>query len=174
MMNSRIVLLLALFNICACASSPDYVAADHAEDYGHYSRKISENRYRVSFNGSRHTSLQESRDYALLRAAELTLAEGNDWFQIVDRETAMIETVRQEPHMAVGFERTRYVERNCGLVACSRRTWPATYSHVQFDNSRPTSRHSHYLEILMGSGEMPHDGNYYDARSVVKSIYKAL
>lgn len=173
MFTARIVLIIAMFTLGACASSPKYVAADKATHYGHYSYKIGENRYRVNFNGNRRADLQETRDFALLRAAELTLAEGNDWFQIVDRETATTET---EAPMQSGFgvERAYYVEDRCGLVSCSRSVRPATYTRMEFDSGRAQTSHSHSLEILMGKGEIPEDGNYYDAKSVMNAIYKSM
>jgi hypothetical protein len=156
----------------ACASSPKYIAADNAEDYGHYSRQISENRYRVNFNGERRANLQDTRDFALLRAAELTLAEGYDWFQIIDRESATIET--REPRATFGYQRAYYTEQYCGLVSCTRTTRPSSFAHMEFGNDRPETAHSHSLEIVMGKGEVPEDGNYYDAQSVVKSIYRTM
>ena len=176
MFTTRIVLIIALFTLGACASSPKYVAADKATHYGHYSYKIGENRYRVNFNGGGRADLQETRDFALLRAAELTLAEGNDWFQIVDRETAT--TATEAPvRSGFGVERAYYVQDRCGLLSCSRSVHPAayaTYARMDFDSGRPQTAHSHSLEILMGKGEVPEDGNYYDAKSVVKAIYEAI
>lgn len=171
-MITRIVLIAALLTLGACASSPRYVAADSASDHGHYARKISENRYRVNYNGGRTASLQDTRDFALLRAAEITLSNGYEWFQVVDRETATTES--REPRAGVGFgyERAYYSETNCGLLACSRRTRPATYTTWSVDSHarRPESRHSHSLEIVMGKGKMPEDGHYYDAEQVMKAI----
>lgn len=172
MLITRIVIVSALLTLGACASTPDYVAADGAYDYGHSSRKISENRYRVNFNGKRHADLQDTRDFALLRAAELTLAEGYDWFQIIDRESATTET--REPRAGFGYQRAYYTERSCGLMGCTQRTRPSTFSHMEFDSRRPETSHSHSLEIVMGKGEMPEDGNYYDARSVQNAIYKSM
>ncbi len=169
MLITRIVFAATLLTLGACASSPKYVAADSADDYGHYSRKISENRYRVNFNGNRRANLQDTRDFALLRAAELTLSNGYEWFQIVDRESATTET--REPRAGFGYERAYYVQRSCGLLSCTQTTRPTTYSRMEFDSSRPKTRHSHSLEIVMGKGEVPEDGNYYDAESVVKTLY---
>lgn len=174
MLITRIVLIAALFSLTACASSPRYVAADSAGDYGHYSRKISENRYRVNFNGNRRTDLQDTRDYALLRAAELTLAKDFEWFQIIDRETATTESTSYRPHTGFGYERGWYVQRNCGLVSCSQSVRPATYTTWHVDSGRPEERHSHSIEIVMGKGEMPEDGNYYDAKAVVNAIYESI
>lgn len=172
MFITRIVTIAFFLTLGACASSPSYVAADSADDYGHYSRKIAENRYRVNFNGHRRASLQETRDYALLRAAELTLAEGYEWFQIVDRESATTET--REPELGFGYERAYHVQQRCGLVSCTRSVRPATYARWEVDTRRPETSHSHSLEIVLGKGEAPEDGNYYDAQSVVKTMYHTM
>jgi len=172
MMITRIVLIAIFSTLGACASSPQYVAADSAADYGHYSRQISENRYRVNFNGERRANLQDTRDFALLRAAELTLAEGYDWFQILDRESATIET--REPRTTFGFQRAYYTEQNCGLLSCTRTTRPAHFAQLEYGTHRPDTAHSHSLEIVMGEGEVPEDGNYYDAQSVVQAIYRTM
>lgn len=172
MFITRIAVIAIFLSLGACASSPSYVPAHGANDYGHSSRKIAENRYRVNFNGSRRTSYQDTRDYALLRAAELTLAEGNDWFEVVDRESQTTET--REPETRFGYERAYYVERNCGLVACSRSVRPATYTSMEFDTRRPDTTHSHSLEIVMGNGELPEGGHYYDAKEVMKAVYRTM
>lgn len=169
---ARIAVIAVFLSLGACASSPSYVAADGANDYGHSSRKLAENRYRVNFNGNRHTSYEETRDYALLRAAELTLAEGNDWFQVVDRESQTTETSR-EPESRFGYQRAYYVNENCGLLGCSRSVRPATWTSMEFDTRRPDTKHTHSLEIVMGKGDTPEDGHYYDAREVVKAVYRS-
>lgn len=174
MLITRIVLLAAFFGLTACASSPRYVEAKNAEDYGHFSRKISADRYRVNFNGSRHTSLQDTRDYALLRAAELTLARDYEWFQVVDRETATTEKTGYEPRAGFGYERAWQKHTSCGLMSCTSYVRPATYTTWRVDSARPTETHSHSLEIVMGKGEIPEDGNYYDARAVVDAISEQL
>ncbi len=169
MFITRIVIIALFLTLGACASKPSYVPAAGPGEHGHSSRKIGDDRYRVNFNGSRRTSYEEARDYALLRAAELTLAEGYAWFQVVDRETATTES--REPRTSFGYERGYVVERNCGLLSCSSTVHPATYSRLGFDSHRRETRHSHSLEIVMGKGEMPEDGHYYDAKEVVRTMY---
>jgi hypothetical protein len=43
------------------------------------------------------------------------------------------------------------------------------------DSSRPVTRHSHLLEIVMGTGEIPgKGGNYYDAASLAESLSEVM
>lgn len=175
-MITRIVIVATLLVLAGCASSPRYVAADSATDYGHYARKISENRYRVNYNGGRSADLQETRDFTLLRAAEITLSEDYEWFQVVDRETATIESREPQAGVGFGYERAYYTERNCGLLGCSQHTRPVTYTTWSVDSRsrRPEMRYSHSLEIVMGKGKMPEDGHYYDASQVMKALYEEI
>lgn len=172
-MITRMVLIAVFLTLGACASSPRYVAADSAYDYGYSARKISENRYRVNFNGGRRADLQDTRDYALLRAAEITVAEGYEWFQVVDRETATTRSTESRSGIGFGYERAYYSERSCGLLGCTERTRPATYASWTVDSRQPESRHSHSLEIVMGKGKMPEDGHYYDADQVMRALYSS-
>ena len=173
MFYSRIALIAIVFGLGACASTQEYAPADNADDYGHYSSKLGENRYRIVFNGGRSTGPNTTRDYALLHAAELTLREGNDWFEIVDRETATTHGSR--PTTGFTYERAYYMERSCGLLGCTRSTRPWTAARMEMDTGRSSTKYSHVLEIVMGKGEIPADGgNYYEAASVASSLVASM
>ncbi len=69
---------------CCCSASspapprrPSIAAA--SDGYGYRDQQIESNRYRVSFSGNVATDLDAVRDYALYRAAELTLARCDDF-----------------------------------------------------------------------------------------------
>lgn len=172
---ARTAMALIALTFSACASSPQYVAAEDASDYGHYSTQLADNRYRVTFNGNDRTDLNTTKDYALLRAAELTLQEGYTWFEVVDRSTVTQESNRDEPHSGITYERRMEVERNCGLLGCSERVRPSTTTGVHVGTGRTETSHSYMLEVLMGNGEIPEKGgNYYDASSVAKSLWENM
>lgn len=61
------------------SSTPTSVATRYTEE------QISANRFRVSFIGAPGSSSEDARDRALLRAAELTLEKGNEWFEVADQ-----------------------------------------------------------------------------------------
>jgi len=168
----HITTILITLLLGACAAAPDYVPADDASDYGHYSTRLGEDRYRVVFNGKRSTSLETTRNYAMLRAAELTLAEGNDWFQVVDRETTSLQS--SDPAAAFRYERANFVERNCGVLSCTQSVRPAYSAGVGIDNRSPETRYSHALEIVMGKGPMPAGGACYDADELTHSLWASM
>lgn len=173
---SRVIVTTCVLGLAACASTPRYVPADHPDDFGHYSTRLDDNRYRIVYNGGRTTGLNSTRDYALMRAAELTLAEDYDWFEVIDRETVTVTDHGDHgPEMGFGVERTYYVERSCGLLGCSQSVRPWTTTRLDVDSGRTVTRHSHMLEILMGKGEIPKKGgNYYNAASLAESLFESM
>ncbi|MEX2494545.1 MAG: hypothetical protein WD448_00570 [Woeseia sp.] len=178
MIDSRVartlVALVIVGVIGACAShSPRYLPADHADDYGYYSTRLGEARYRIVFNGDSRTGVNTARDYALLRAAELTMQEGYDWFEIVDRETATSHSER--PGSSVRYEHHQHEETSCGLLGCTRTPRPHARAGMEVDTDRSYTTHSHLLEIVMGKGNLPEDeGNYYEARAVSRSLVESM
>jgi hypothetical protein len=177
MFCSRVALIAAVIAVLpglgACASTPKYGPADSVDGYGHYSSKLEQNRYRIVYNGRPSTGPTTTRDYALLHAAELTLREGHDWFEVVDREMAASQT--SQPSAGFTYDRGYYVERSCGLLACTRSTYPMTGGRMQVDSGRSQTKYSYVLEIVMGKGEMPEKGgNYYAAAAIASSLIASL
>jgi hypothetical protein len=82
--SAPVVALCLLLAACAASPTP-YQAAQNG--FGYSEQQIEENRYRVSFAGNSATSRQTVEDYLLYRAAELTVQNGHDWFEVVDRNT---------------------------------------------------------------------------------------
>jgi hypothetical protein len=168
---SHLIYTACVLGLAACGSTPGYMAADGPDDLGHYSTRLDDDRYRIVYNGGRSTGLNTSRDYALLRAAELTLRDGYDWFEVIDRETVTVTDHGHGPETGFGIEQTYYVERSCGLLSCSQSVRPSTTTRLDVDSSRPVTKHSHMLEIVMGKGKIPETGgNYYDAASLAESL----
>jgi hypothetical protein len=69
----------ALFLVAACATHTPYGPAKSGTSAGYTSQKIETGRYRVSYTDR---DAGRSHDMALLRAAEITLQDGRDWFEI--------------------------------------------------------------------------------------------
>jgi hypothetical protein len=170
---ARIALIATMATLCGCASGPEYTRANSADDYGYHSSKLNGDRYRIVYNGGSSAGPHTARDYAMLHAGELTLREGYDWFRIVDRETVAVEKAR--PATGVSYERAYYVQRSCGLLACSRSVRPWTTARMDVDSGRSRATYSHALEIVMGKGELPADGgDYYEAAPLVDSLLDSI
>jgi len=83
------VALAVCLGLAACETATPYqplVAGN--EVFGGYSdQKLDDTHYRVMFQGNSVTSREQVETYLLYRAAELTVNQGFDWFEMVDRAT---------------------------------------------------------------------------------------
>ena len=83
---STILTLLLSGVLVACSSATQYQAAEKRGGQGYTETQLGKDRYRITFTGNSVTDKETVSDYALLRAAELTLQEGYDWFHLVARD----------------------------------------------------------------------------------------
>ncbi|MEM0942733.1 MAG: hypothetical protein AAGI70_02185 [Pseudomonadota bacterium] len=74
---------LMLCLVAACTSPTPYQPRLNAN--GYFDQKVEDNRFIVSFRGNSRTARETVETYLLFRAAEVTLASGNDWFRINER-----------------------------------------------------------------------------------------
>lgn len=150
----------------ACATQPLYSPAEDAEAPGYRETRIADNRYRVSFTGRAETPGEEVKNLALLRAAELTLDAGYDWFEVVDRETR--EGVRRsEPRVSIG------VGTGCAPFGCRiiNSRW---YTGVNVDSAIYGDRYRTSMEIRMGKGKPENPSRVYDAAEVAAYLQDNL
>ena len=157
----RKILVLALIStlaIAACATGSLYHPASNARGSGYSEQRLETNRYRVTFTGAESTPAGIVQDYALLRAAELTLSLGFEWFTVVGRST-----VNQDSGYGPRFYSA--FGPPCGMFGCRS----GLYGGFWYDDY-DTDRLSASLEIVMGKGPKPTDPSTYDASDVVKTI----
>ncbi|MEQ1818083.1 MAG: hypothetical protein ABL871_05680 [Terricaulis sp.] len=149
---------------CATAAPPPYGAATSATSAGYSETQIEATRYFVSFRAPAGAEAARLEDYALLRAAELTLANGRDWFW-VDRRTLdnQNDGRRSGPSIGVGVGGGSY-GRSSGASVGVGMTFPLGQS-----NRGVQARGATY-EIRFGEGVKPDDANAYDARSTQQAI----
>lgn len=142
--------------LVGCATHSPYKAAK-GDSSGYKEVALAANHYRVQFkiNGQARSSAQK---YAFMRASELTIAQGYDWFVVEKRTTRTLNET--DP-----FESSArpVVTRNCGLLGCNTRTQlPAQSSDI------PDTKTLVILEIRMGRGVRP-EKESYDARQILES-----
>lgn len=155
-----------LLTLAACASQPLYSPASRPDSPGYWETQLTDDRFRVTFVGRNNTSSETVQDYALLRAAELTLASGNDWFEIIER-TGDGLTIRLDPSFTVGVGSSCY-PFGCPVVG-SR--W---YTGVHLDSRRYADRYRSSIEIRMGKGEPDDPNKVYDARELSRHLRGSL
>lgn len=147
--------------IVGCASQSAYKAAK-GDSSGYKDIALAQNHYRVQFKlaGQSRSAAQK---YALMRAAELTLAQGYDWFVV---EKSSLRTLHEEKPFEPGTRPA--ITRSCGLLGCrSRMTTPESTLDI------PGTDTLAIVEIRMGRGVRP-ENKSYDARELWDSTQRKL
>lgn len=162
--------VLALFTtallLSACASQPLYSPASRSGGPGYSETQLTEDRYRVSFVGQSRTPRDKVQNYALLRAAELTLDQGYDWFTVTDR-TLLGDGRENEPRVVIG------VGTGCGVFGC-RVHDPLWHTGVRLDSQQRRDRFETSMEIRLGRGEAEDPDQVYDARELTQHLGKDI
>jgi hypothetical protein len=162
----------------SCATPTPYqpISVNAPATGGYSQERIAQDRWRVTFAGNTLTSRETVEGYLLYRAAELTLEQGRDWFQIVHRNTEheiRRDTIRDplyDPWWGYPSWRPywRYYD--------TRRGWNAWYPYGDPSWSRSVDmqtveRYEASADIEMHNGARPAgNGNIFDARDVIARI----
>lgn len=165
----------AALALTSCASPTPYqpIASASATQGGYSETQIAPDLWRVTFAGNTLTSRERVEGYLLYRAAELTLERGEDWFEIVGRETEreVREEVRRDPFYDPYFgyyywrPRWSYFHRPYGW-----RHWDPYWGDPFFE-TREVDRYVVSAEIEMHSGPTPEDGRrIFDANEVIERL----
>ncbi len=148
---------MILLAACATVGPAAYGPAD-SKGFGYEETKVESDRYRVTYRGSGGMSPEQVEDYALLRAAELAVANGYDWFRVVGRDVSGEE--RGGVGIGVGAGGGSFGRRSGVGVGVS--SGLGTVGGRDYFTVR--------MEVLLGEGEPPEDGQYYDARDIMDTI----
>ncbi|MBS0383831.1 MAG: hypothetical protein JSS00_00615 [Proteobacteria bacterium] len=158
----RTVLLVvaAAATLAACQTTPTYSAAVSPNAAGYSEQQIESNRYTVTYRAPGGADAQTLQDYALLRAADLTLEHNRDWFW-VDRRNTSGGGYHSGPSVGIGV----------GGASFGHRTGVGVGAGFSFPigGGGPTAT-SASLDIRFGEGPKPDDPNAYDARSIAANL----
>ena len=142
----------------ACAANPTIYQPIGDGDIGYDEIRIESNRYRVQFNGGKDASRLDVEKLALKRAADLTLANGGEWFRVVKKD------IWKDGDRGAG-RRT-----GVGVGASGGSRGSSVGLGVSIDLTPDQSRYIAMLEIIIGQGDQPTDEtDIYDAQSVLKT-----
>ena len=155
----RFAILIACLSLAACATGPTvYQAALRPHAIGYSDFQIEPGRYRITFQGGSGAPARQVEDYVLLRAAQVALRDGYDWFRIVGRE-GEVAPPRSGSSISIGG----------GSGSFGRGGGVGVGLGTTFDLSGgPTLMRG--VEILAGKGDKPGGDEVYDARGVVKTL----
>lgn len=158
-MKAAILAAAACMALSACASAPTvYAPAGGPKTPGYSDMRIEPGRYRVTFRGGAGAPEEQVSDYALLRAADLAIAEGYDWFRLVEKQTRMASP-NNGPRVSVG----------AGGGPGPFRSGVGVGVGTSFDLGGGPAL-SQTIEVLMGKGPKPDDREVYDARDIRRVI----
>jgi len=157
-MTRLILIAAAALSLAACATQPTlYQPAAGPQAVGYREYRIEPGRYRVTFQGGPGAPPQQVQDYALLRAADLAIADGYDWFRIADR--FMEGRPDRGPRLGVGVGGADY-GRSSGV---------SLGVGTSFNLGGGPSLAS-TIEVVMGRGERPRGADTYDARALRRNL----
>lgn len=89
---TRLILIAATVVLGACnGASPAYQAAGAPNSVGHFAAPADNGRYVVGYTGDKGMSAAQVAEFALLRAAEVTSAAGQDWFAVLENRTLKVQ-----------------------------------------------------------------------------------
>lgn len=144
-----------LLALAACTTAPTvYGPATSNSETGYREMRIENERYRVTFRANPDLKPPQVEDLAMRRAAEITVAQGYQWFNVVNRSTDLVSG-RSGGGTGVG------------IGGSSGSYGSGVGVGVSFDLSGDTRRYETTLEILLGRGEKPANPNAYDAQQVL-------
>jgi len=161
----------AALSACETATPYQPLTPGSAQAGGYSETKIEANRFKVTFKGNGMTSRATVENYLLYHAAELTLAQGYDWFETVNRVTDKhVETFGDPGPYGFGWRPSwRYYGRGYGW-----RHWDPIWGDPFWGDDvdlTTIERYEAEAEIVMGHGPKPEgDKAALDAHQVVANL----
>ena len=149
---------IALMAVGCAATGPASYGSSADGKFGYSDSRIESDRYRVTYKGSGGMPPELVEDYALRRAAELTLSSGADWFRVISRN--MERDRRGGVSIGAGL----------GTGSYGRNTSVGVGVGGDLGQVGAQDFFTARFEILTGTGEAPDDGDVYDARNLLDRL----
>lgn len=162
-MKSTFATFALIIALAGCATpAPQYGPAVRPGDSGFSETRIENDRFRVSYHTASGGPAAAS-DFALLRAAELTLQNGDDYFIVTQRGVDSNGRYGggSGPRVGVGI----------GGGSLGRHSGVSIGAGVGYNlGGHSSGGATSTIEVRLGKGAKPDDPNAYDARSVDRSL----
>ncbi|MDE2488514.1 MAG: hypothetical protein KGO51_14065 [Alphaproteobacteria bacterium] len=182
-MAKRVLAVLAALvlagGLAACETATPYQPniPGQAASGGYSEVRVEPDRWRVTFTGNSLTSRETVEAYLLFRSAELTVQQGYDWFNIVDRHTERDAHTYVQPDMMYhpwyGYGYWRPYWRYYGY-GYGWRTWDPWWGGPFWADSvdiQTVQKFQATAEIQMHHGQKPADDPAaFDAHAVIQNL----
>lgn len=163
-MKRFLLTLAAAATLGACTAVPTPYQSATGERWGFEETRIEQNRFRVSFGGNALTDRDTVELYLLYRSAELTVENGFDYFELVDRAVDSETRYRsRRPRYSAFGVHYAYFHPRWG--------WRGMYDPFWDDiPPRESTRYEASAEIVLGHGDKPDHPRAFDARDVMANL----
>ena len=154
-MKTKILSMLCVSFLAACSSSPKTFGPAYGTDFGFRNTQIEQDRFRISYTSRNE---YESRDFALLRAAQIATNEGYTHFKILNGALYDNGPNRIASQVGVGLGGGSYNHSHIGVGV----------QDVQraIEGRKVTET----IEIRLLSNPPTKDQNTYLAESIIRNI----
>lgn len=150
----QLVFALGALSLAACATTPAYGPASKEGAMGYTSQQIEAGRHRIAYTDP---DPGKARNLALLRASEITLMEGKDWFEVTS------EYVDTEAGRSSGSSIS--IGGGSGSYGRSSSVGVGVGFGIPLGGGS-SGKTTAVLEIVTGANPKPDKATIYDARSV--------
>lgn len=159
--------------LAGCATPTAYAPATRPGGQGYSELQIEPNRFRVTFNGNSLTSRETVERFLLVRAAQLTVERGYDYFEMAARDTEKkSRTYVDRPFYGGPYGFWGPSWRYYGPYGW--RAWDPFWGDPFFDRTidvRTINQYEATAEIVMGRGPKPaNNPRAFDARAVLQNL----
>lgn len=168
--------LCAVLALAACTTAGGSIYGPAqpglSSSIGYSEKELSTGAYQVSFVAPQSTSQADVQNYALRRAAELTLAKGHTWFRLL---TSTTQVVQVEAPKQVMQQTTAQMTCNTGNspqgMGCSYGDQANSIAGVQFGGvTGGVNRLVTTISLVMGDGAKPEGAQVYDAKETAARL----
>ena len=139
----RLVSIISILSILSCATT--YQSQGFSG--GFKETQLDVDVYSVVFNGNGFTSLEKTKDFTLLRSAELTLENGYKYFVIVDSDSFIDKKVGSIPTQTYNYSTGQYDTTQQAFTANK----PKSSNTIKMMKTKPRNGFSYNAEFLVKS-----------------------
>lgn len=171
------IVLLTLLALTACASAGSVyhpASPGLSNSVGYSDRQLSTGAYVVVFVAPQSAGAPAAQDFALLRAAELTLEKGHTWFELISTTTARIEVERPKQTFSQS-EGNMTCNNGPQNMGCSYSMRDNAVGGVQVSGQAGyETRLATTLSLIMGDGAKPAGDHVYDAKETADRLRASM